>query len=150
MLSCLHSPVLSPWTEGRLPCKLGLTETGRSQSVRAVCFWFAILNCPDCCNAALHLWGFLLLGELACAIYENHPDSYAGFEIRRSFVLLLEARGKKQKKCRHFRLSLYLCQNMSLKLHPDLKPLSKRSPINNHFIPSALPDLNADIRKWSL
>lgn len=86
MLSCLHSPVASHRAEGGWPCKLGLTQTGRSQSVHSVCFWFAVLNCPDCCNGALHLWGFPLRGELACAIYENHPHSHTGFEIRRSIV----------------------------------------------------------------
>ena len=100
MPSCLHPLVLSPWTWGGWPCKLGLTETGRSQSVHAVCFWFAILNCPDCCNGALHLWGFPLWGELACAIYENHPDSYTGFEIRRSFVSS-ESQKKSRRHCRH-------------------------------------------------
>lgn len=48
-------PASSLWTEGGWPCKLGLTQTGRSQSVQSVCFWFAALNGPDCCNVALHL-----------------------------------------------------------------------------------------------
>lgn len=69
-LSCLHSPASSHRTEGGWPCKLGPTQTGRSQSVQSVCFWFAALNGPDCCNGVLHLWGFSLLhGELACAIH---------------------------------------------------------------------------------
>jgi len=70
-LSCLHSPVVSPRTRGGWLCKLGLTETGHSQSVLAVCFWFAILNRFDCCNGALTATaeGFLLQGELARPVY---------------------------------------------------------------------------------
>lgn len=38
MLSLLRAPVLSLWTQAEWLRKLGLTETGHSQSVHAVCF----------------------------------------------------------------------------------------------------------------
>ena len=89
--SCLHSPALSPRTQGGWLCKLGLTATGHSQSVLAVCFWFVILNCFDCCNGALQRRGFLLQGELARTIYvgtvlvATSENSNSDFEIKRSF-----------------------------------------------------------------
>lgn len=44
--SCLHSPAWSHRIEGGWPCKLGLTQTGRSQSVQSVCFWFCTVEWP--------------------------------------------------------------------------------------------------------
>lgn len=74
--------------KGRWQYKLSLTQTGRSQSVQSVCFYFAIFNFLDWCNGELDLQGFSLSGQLASVIYENYPNCCSSFEIRRSFVPL--------------------------------------------------------------